>query len=188
MNLTLLGTAVVFELIYLLLFSLTIKRPGFRFWPPPSPRSWQFLATWLIAGIVAVNFLFLGLLDFDSAFFPGLRTRLPVAMLFFVSGSALGIWSSLFFGLRAILGLGDTLIIKGPYRYTRNPQYISDSLNIIGYIILTNSWMVGLIGILGVALNLLAPFTEEPWLTERFGDAYLEYKRQVPRFIGKGSA
>lgn len=54
--------------------------------------------------------------------------------------------------------------------------------------ILTNSWMVGLIGILGVALNLLAPFTEEPWLTERFGDAYLAYKRRVPRFIGRRRA
>jgi len=183
MNLLLFVTAVVFELVYLLLFTLTINLPGFRFWPPPSPRSWQFFSAWLMAGIVAVNFLFLGMLDFDSSFLPGLRSRFPVAMIFFVIGSAIGAWSSLVFGLRATIGLGDTLIIKGPYRYTRNPQYISDSLNIIGYMIFANSWMVWIIGILGVILNILAPFTEEPWLEEKFGEAYLAYKRRVPRFI-----
>jgi protein-S-isoprenylcysteine O-methyltransferase Ste14 len=45
--------------------------------------------------------------------------------------------------------------------------------------------MVGVIGFLGVVLNVLAPFTEEPWLEQRFGEAYLNYKRQVPRFIGR---
>ena len=53
------------------------------------------------------------------------------------------------------------------------------------YMILTNSWMVWIIGTLGVILNVIAPFTEEPWLEERYGDRYLEYKRSVPRFVGK---
>jgi protein-S-isoprenylcysteine O-methyltransferase Ste14 len=53
----------------------------------------------------------------------------------------------------------------------------------MGYMVLTNSWMVWVLGIMGVALNLLAPFTEEPWLEERFGGAYIAYKRKVPRFI-----
>jgi protein-S-isoprenylcysteine O-methyltransferase Ste14 len=188
MNLVLFSIAVAFELVYLLLFVLTIRLPGFRFWPPPSSRSWQFFSAWLMAGIVAVNFLFLGILDFDSSFFPDLRLRFPAAMIFFVIGSALGTWSSAVFGLRATIGLGDELITKGPYRYTRNPQYIGDSLNIVGYMILTNSWMVWIIGTLGVILNILAPFTEEPWLEERFGGSYLEYKDRVPRFIGRSSA
>jgi len=187
MNVTLFSIAVVFELVYILLFILTIKLPGFRFWPPPSPRSWQFFSAWFIAGIVAVNFLILGILDFDSSFFPGLRFRAPVAIIFFVISATLGMWSTTTFGLRAIIGLGDKLILKGPYRYTRNPQYLGDSLSIVGYMILTNSWMVWIIGILGVILNLIAPFTEEPWLEERYGDCYLEYKRSVPRFIGRRS-
>jgi protein-S-isoprenylcysteine O-methyltransferase Ste14 len=52
--------------------------------------------------------------------------------------------------------------------------------------ILTNSWMVWVIGTLGVILNILAPLTEEPWLEERFGDEYREYKARVPRFIRFG--
>ena len=95
-----------------------------------------------------------------------------------------GVWASMSFPFRATIGLGDKLITRGPYRYSRNPQYIGDSLNIAGYILLMNSWMVGIIGILGVVLNLLAPFTEEPWLEDRFGDDYRDYKRRVPRFLG----
>lgn len=185
MKLILFGAAFVFELFYVLMFILTIVRPGFRFWPPQSHRSWQFFASWLLAGLVGVCFFFLGLLDFDSFFFHALY-RIPIALLIFVLGSALGTWSFTSLGLRATIGLGDVMITSGPYRYTRNPQYLSDSLNIVGYMILTNSWMVWVVGIIGVVLNFLAPFTEEPWLEERFGDAYLEYKRKAPRFIGFG--
>ena len=52
--------------------------------------------------------------------------------------------------------------------------------------VLTNSWMVWVLGVLGVALNIMAPFTEEPWLEERFGTAYRAYKQSVPRFIRMG--
>ncbi len=188
MNLILFSTTVILELIYGLLFILTIKLSGFRFWPPPSPRSWQFFSSWFIAILVAVNFLFIGFLDFDSFVLPHFWLRFPFALVLFLVASAIGFWSFSTFGLRATIGLGDKLITDGPYRYSRNPQYIGDSLNIIGYMVLTNSWMVWIIGILGVMLNILAPFTEEPWLEERFGDRYLEYKRRVPRFIrlGKG--
>jgi protein-S-isoprenylcysteine O-methyltransferase Ste14 len=183
MTLFLFLTALLLELIYTLLFILTIRLPGFRFWPPPSARSWQFFSAWLMASIVFVNFFFLGLLDFDSAFLPDFKIRFPIAMIFFIIGVFIGSWGGAVFGFRATLGLGNSLVTRGPYRYTRNPQYIGDSLNALGYMIFTNSWMVGVIGILGVILNLLAPFTEEPWLEERYGEDYREYKRHVPRFI-----
>jgi protein-S-isoprenylcysteine O-methyltransferase Ste14 len=174
--------AVTFEFIYLILFILTIKLPGFRFWPPPSPRSWEFFTAWMTAALVAVIFLLLGLLDFDSSILHN-WIRIPISLgLFFIS-FAFGIWAFLTLGFRTTMGLGDRLITDGPYRYSRNPQYIVDSFHILLYMILTNSWMVSVIGILGVALNLLAPFTEEPWLEEKFGSEYLEYKQRVPRFV-----
>lgn len=179
------SSALVMEIVYLGLFVATIKRPPFRFWPPPSARSWQFFAAWIMACLVLVEFAFLGVLDYDSFILPGLRQRLPIAIAIFVVGCAIGGWGSFGFPLKATIGLGDRLITTGAYRYTRNPQYIGDSLNIIGYFVLTNSWMVGVVGLLGVTLNLLAPFTEEPWLEARFGSQYLDYKRQVARFIGR---
>jgi protein-S-isoprenylcysteine O-methyltransferase Ste14 len=174
---------VVLEVIYTVLFVLTIKVPGFRFWPPPSARSWQFFLAWFIAAVVAVNFLILGLVDFESAFLPYIWVSLPFALALFISGSAIGFWAATTFGFRATLGLGGRLVTDGPYRYTRNPQYIGDCLLALGYMILANSWMVWTVGALGILLNLLAPFTEEPWLEERFGESYLDFKRRVPRFI-----
>ncbi len=178
--------AILSELVYLALFILTIKRPGFRFWPPPSWHSWQFFAAWLLALTVVLIALYLGLADHDSGPLPGFGVRWIAALLFFVPGCLLGGWAGLAFDLRATLGLGTELILRGPYRYTRNPQYISDSLNAIGYAILVNSWMVGVITLLGVLLNMLAPLTEEPWLDARYGEVYREYRRRVPRFFRIG--
>ncbi len=167
------------------LFVLTIKLPGFRFWPPPKARSWQFFFSWLVAGLVVVNFLVIGLLDFDSFVLFSLKQRLPYAIGILVLGLLIGSWAFVTFGLKNLIGIEDKLVTGGPYRYTRNPQYIGDSLNIIGYMVLTNSWMILVIGVLGVVLNLLAPYTEEPWLDERYGERYREYKCRVPRFIGR---
>ena len=179
------STAIFLELIYVLLFILTIKLPRFRFWPPPSAWSWQFFLAWLMVGVVGLCGIWLGFLDLDSAFLFDFRIRLPVAGIFFVLGNAIGGWGNLALGMRATLGLGNRLVIKGAYKYTRNPQYLGDSLLIIGFMLLTNSWMVWVIGILALVLNILAPYTEEPWLEEQYGDSYLEYKRRVPRFLGR---
>jgi protein-S-isoprenylcysteine O-methyltransferase Ste14 len=179
------SSALVLEILYLGLFIFTIKRPPFRFWPPPSSRSWQFFAAWIMAALVGVEFGFLGFLDFDSFILPSLQPRFPMAIGFFVIGGVIGTWAFIAFPFRATIGLSDRLITTGPYRYSRNPQYIGDSLLIVGYFVLSNSWMVGVLGLLGVTLNLLAPFTEEPWLEARFGAQYLEYKRQVARFVGR---
>jgi protein-S-isoprenylcysteine O-methyltransferase Ste14 len=179
------ATAVFLELIYILLFILTVKLPRFRFWPPPSSRSWQFILAWLMVGVVGMCGIWLGLLDLDSAFLFDFRIRLPLAGIFFVFGNAIGGWGNLALGMRGTLGLGNRLIVKGAYQYTRNPQYLGDSLIIFGFMLLTNSWMVWIIGILALALNILAPYTEEPWLEEQYGDSYLEYKRRVPRFVGR---
>lgn len=176
---------VALELLYLLLFLMTIWVPSFRFWPPPKPRSWQYFFAWFIAGIVAANFLILGLINFNSAFLPPLFDRLPFALLFFIPGMIIGAWASFQFGFRNRIGLGESLVTGGPYRYSRNPQYIGDSLNITGFMVLTNSWMVWVIGLLGILLNILAPFTEEPWLEQCFGTSYQEYKSIVSRFLGR---
>jgi len=176
-------SAVCLELLYILLFLLTIRRPGFRFWPPPKAFSWQFILAWLMAGIVGCFALCLGLLDFNSGFLPHLLLRLPFALVFSLVGSAIGCWASAVFNLRSTLGLGKRLVTRGPYRFTRNPQYICDSLNALAFMILVNSWMVWVVGLLVILLNLLAPLTEEPWLAARFGEEYLEYKKRVPRFL-----
>jgi protein-S-isoprenylcysteine O-methyltransferase Ste14 len=174
--------SIAIEIIYLALFIVTIWRPDFRFWPPPSHRSWQFFMSWILASLVFVGFLFVGILDFNSSILH-LWGRFPIGILLHLIGAIIGSWSFSTLGLRATIGLGDELVTRGPYRHTRNPQYLGDILHIIGFMMLTNSCMSWIIGALGIGLNLLAPFTEEPWLEEKFGESYIEYKDAIPRFL-----
>lgn len=184
-TLVLFWVTLALELTCLALFILTIKLPNFRFWPPPKPRSWQFFTSWILASIVVADALFLGLLDFDSFVLPTLKQRLRFAIGFIAIGSLIGGWAWSTFGLRNTLGIGHRFITRGPYRYSRNPQYIGDSLSAMGYMIFTNSWMICIIGGVGILLNFLAPYTEEPWLEERYGEEYRQYQRQVSRFFGR---
>ena len=74
-------------------------------------------------------------------------------------------------------------VSSGPYRFTRNPQYVGDIVFFVGVGVIANSvflWIAHVLLILGF---VVAPLTEEPWLEEQYGDAYREYRRRVPRFL-----
>jgi protein-S-isoprenylcysteine O-methyltransferase Ste14 len=76
------------------------------------------------------------------------------------------------------------LVIRGPYRFTRNPMYIGMALLCAGIA----CWMNALWALLGVPLSLLAVRLyvirrEEAYLTRRFGDEYLAYKARVRRWL-----
>ncbi len=100
-----------------------------------------------------------------------------------VAGIGLVYWGVRTLGIHASQGLGGELVREGPYRYTRNPQYVGEMSFITGYIILSNSLLVLITAMLGIIWFLLAPFTEEPWLREQFGIAYEDYVSNVPRFL-----
>ena len=114
--------ALALEIVYLGLFWLTLRRPGFRFWPPPSARSWQFFAAWFVAGVVAAIFLLLGAADFNSAFLPFFQRRLPFALALFGLGSVFGTWASLTIGLRSTLGLGNAWSRTAPTASRATPS------------------------------------------------------------------
>jgi protein-S-isoprenylcysteine O-methyltransferase Ste14 len=76
------------------------------------------------------------------------------------------------------------LLITGPFRYCRNPMALGTILAYIGLAVAR----VTPIGILSVILlgGLLLVYNrrvEERELAERFGEPYLQYKRQVPFII-----
>ena len=82
--------------------------------------------------------------------------------------------------------MGDTgkIITTGPYRYTRNPQYVGFIILFGGIILLTASWIALVTGAFAIFLFLIIPFSEEPWLKQQYGKPYIDYCRMVPRFIG----
>lgn len=76
------------------------------------------------------------------------------------------------------------LVIRGPYRYVRNPMITGVILILLGESILFNSWLVFLWTLVFLVGNMsYFPYVEEKGLVARFGDAYREYRDQVPRWI-----
>jgi protein-S-isoprenylcysteine O-methyltransferase Ste14 len=76
------------------------------------------------------------------------------------------------------------LIVSGVYGHVRNPMITGVTLSLIGESILLGSIPVTIWTLLFVLTNLIyVPLIEESKLAERFGDEYLVYKENVPRWI-----
>ena len=167
---------------------LASKRwPNYRIWPPPSARSWQFWFTWVGFGLSVVGTFVVGALSWGSLPLPS-SARFVVGPALLLSGAALGVAAVRQLSTHASLGLGDELVRGGPYRYSRNPQYVADIAVFLGWALMSSS-LVGLgTSVAGCLWFLLAPAAEEPWLRERFGSAYDSYCREVPRFVGARSS
>ena len=76
------------------------------------------------------------------------------------------------------------LVVEGLYRYVRNPMHSGVFLVMMGEGILLGSEIVFYSGLFFMLLHLwYIPAHEEMRLRERFGDAYEEYVRNVPRWI-----
>jgi protein-S-isoprenylcysteine O-methyltransferase Ste14 len=76
------------------------------------------------------------------------------------------------------------LVTSGPYAIVRNPIMTGELAVIWGEAILVSSLGVWLYAVLiTVAAHLAVVLIEEPELRQRFGDAYEEYCRRVPRWL-----
>jgi protein-S-isoprenylcysteine O-methyltransferase Ste14 len=159
----------------------TLLVPQLTLWPPPGRDTWQYRGVWALFTAGFVGFLVVGGLDVGSLGlhrWVGEAGTLIVGSTLFMSGTAVASYAMGYLGLEA------ELVTEGPFALSRNPGYVGDLLLIVGYVILTDSCLAGLIGALGALWFLLAPFAEEPWLERQYGDAYRRYKNHHPRFLG----
>jgi len=72
------------------------------------------------------------------------------------------------------------LIKEGPYRYLRHPLALCVLIELAGFTLVSNSYY-SFLGVLAVFFPfiLLRVYLEEQALIEKFGDEYLEYKKEV---------
>jgi protein-S-isoprenylcysteine O-methyltransferase Ste14 len=76
------------------------------------------------------------------------------------------------------------LVIEGPYRHVRNPMITSVLILLTAEALLLNSWLIMGLFVLFLGGNMLYfPLVEEKGLEKRFGQDYLAYKREVPRWL-----
>lgn len=76
------------------------------------------------------------------------------------------------------------LILKGPYRYTRNPMYLGMATTYLGLAILLQS--VSALILLPLVLWVIQTKViarEEAYLLRRFGDDYIAFTKAVRRWI-----
>lgn len=163
-----------------LIFTLLI--PRLRIWPPPSKNSWQFWYTWILTAISYLGIIVISIFDWNS-FILDHWSHFLIGIVFIIIGVIFISWSIKTLSTHATLGFKGKLVISGPYKYSRNPQYISDIFIIIGIIILSNSLFSFITGLLGIFLFISVPFIEEPWLKKQFKEEYEDYCKKVSRFL-----
>jgi len=115
---------------------------------------------------------------------------LPVSgSLFILIGLILMAWT---IGLFVTVGKGtpapwnppQTLVVRSVYRHVRNPMIVGGFCILLGEAIFFDSWrLLCLFGFFVVVNLTYIPLSEEPGLVKRFGDDYLRYKKNVPRWI-----
>ena len=76
------------------------------------------------------------------------------------------------------------LVIKGIYKYTRNPIYIAHSLILLSYSLYFGHLLLYIYFSLAVLFyHLIVVLYEEPRLKKLFGKSYDNYKKKVSRWI-----
>ena len=76
------------------------------------------------------------------------------------------------------------LVVRGLYRYVRNPMYVGVSLILLGEAIVF--WSLGLLVYAAtyfVLVNIFVMAYEEPALRKQFGQSYVRYCRRVDRWL-----
>jgi|SRR6185295_16165205 len=103
-------------------------------------------------------------------------------------GAAIAVWCILSF---VVLGRGTPapfdpprrLVVRGPYKYVRNPMYLGAGLALAGAAFFYQSHALFAYAVLFLlAMHAFVIWYEEPTLGRTFGEDYEAYRRQVHRW------
>lgn len=163
----------------------SLLKPGWRFWPPPNTASLQYQLFWWPFRIYVAGLVTLSLVDFAPLTEGTLWWRIGVGVPLFGIGFGLAFYGSAQLGWANAHGAEHGLRTGGMYGWSRNPIYVVTIPGLVGLGLIVHSrWLYPLLA-LWALLYVVAPFLEEPWLEERYGETYREYQRSVHRFFGR---
>jgi protein-S-isoprenylcysteine O-methyltransferase Ste14 len=106
-----------------------------------------------------------------------------------IAGAIVALWCILAF---VVLGRGTPapfdpprrLVVRGPYRYVRNPMYLGAGLALAGAAAVYHSLpLLGYLAVLAVLTQGLVVWYEEPELARSFATDYASYRERVNRWI-----
>jgi protein-S-isoprenylcysteine O-methyltransferase Ste14 len=77
-----------------------------------------------------------------------------------------------------------SLLLRGPYKFSRNPMYVSVMLVQAGLgVLLNNLWIVIFVVPAMIIVHFTAVIPEEAYLGQKFGASYQTYKASVRRYL-----
>ena len=72
----------------------------------------------------------------------------------------------------------------GPYRFSRNPMYLAMLLSLVGLAVaFAKPWLLAMMAPLYLVLRYGVIAREETYLERKFGNAYLDFKARVRRWM-----
>lgn len=174
------GIAAAAYMLGMLFWS--IARPDQRTWPPQHATTGIKLRVWTITTAIFAAAFLLGVMDWNSFVWPA-SLRWSIGLPLIILGNIAVWWGVNKIGYAATSGEASGLKTDGLYARSRNPQYVADIAILIGWGILAASLWALPVLTLGFVVLAIAPFAEEPWLEERYGAAYREYRSKVRRYL-----
>ncbi|MDD5686433.1 MAG: isoprenylcysteine carboxylmethyltransferase family protein [Elusimicrobia bacterium] len=100
------------------------------------------------------------------------------AIIFIFFGEIIRVWAAGYIRKNKILS------IVGPYKYVRNPLYVGSLLIGIGFgLFIWNFYILAFIVVLFIVIYTLQINSEEKELKNIFGEKYLDYKKNVRRWL-----
>ncbi len=152
--------------------ALTYIMPAL-FWPP-------------VAYLVYLNRTFLLHYKLD------LHVSIRIAgLLLLAAGTIVQLWTGRLLGLLGLMGVPEvsakasgSLVTHGVFSFVRHPTYLAHTLMLSGVFLFTGVISVGAVTLLDFALiNAVVIPLEEKELLIRFGEEYVRYKKNVPRYF-----
>lgn len=140
----------------------------------------------IVAGVVPV---LLAKTQFQNVISSVLRLPQYLGILLFIPGVAIlfhCIFRFIVEGKGTISPVDPTkrLVIKGLYKFSRNPMYVGVMMILVGETIFCNSSALLFYSIsILTAFNLFIHYKEEPRLKKDFGEEYETYRRKVRRWL-----
>ena len=164
------------------LLIISIRSPHLDLWPPNPIRPLSRNLLPLLFFAASTSLILLGILDWNRTGLP-LGVRYGAGVPFWLLGMGLAFWAISVLGVERAVGKASGLEIRGPYRFTRNPQYLGFMIGLVGWVLLTSSLFTFIAALVALVPLLLVPCLEEPWLMEKFGVDYADYLHSTPCFL-----
>ena len=81
-----------------------------------------------------------------------------------------------------------SLVVRGLYRFSRNPMYVGVLTILTGWAIgFASRSLAGYALFMTIVFHLRVVFFEEPYLARTHGTAWTQYRASVPRWFGRPS-